>query len=63
MLDDDEFMGMTDEFSSPQADGDIMAPIQCDEEDDGPDFTRMAKKKTADSTSSDANNASKAKKG
>ena len=30
---------------------DICAPIQCDENDDGPDFTRMAKNKGSEAAS------------
>ena len=49
VLDDDDFnddgMGSGDlEFID-----DICAPIQCDENDDGPDFTRMAKNKGSES--------------
>ena len=66
VLDESEF-GAQDEFESNGL-NEICAPIQCDEEDDGPDFSRMAKKKRGpaglgESTTGASLTSNKAKKG
>ena len=60
VLDDDDFGRVEDElFMGDGVDEEILAdycaPIQCNEDDDGPDFSRMTKKSLTEQPSRDAN--------